>query len=165
MEPVAGSFAPIELVRRHADGPSVRCGFVASGLVTDGVAEDPSWEDDDMIGANAKVGVPALTLDQAIGQCGGEVVSDIIGALDVKQRPDVRLVRRRSPGDVLPINARYPQIADPQITSDAQALGQNPSVQHEGMIASRSDRSSQLVRQEVHHHKIKCADLTSRMDG
>jgi hypothetical protein len=129
----------------HTGRPAVPRSFIAPSLVTHGVAEDPPRENDDMIGAHAKVGVPALTVNQGIRQRGGELVSDIVRALDIKQRPYIGLVRCGSLGDVLPIEARYVKVADPQSTSDAKALGDNPSVQHDEMIASGSDNPPREV--------------------
>jgi len=42
-------------------------------------------------------------------------------------------------GDILSIDARYSKIADLHVTSDAKALGDDPSVQHDGMVAPGSD--------------------------
>jgi len=164
-EPAVKSFAPIELVCGHTGRPAISHGFVAPSLVTDGVTEDPAREDDDVIGAHAKVGVPALSLNQGISQDGAEVVGGIIRTLDVKQRPDARLVRRRLPGDILPIDARYPQVADPHVTSDAKALGDNSSLQHDAMLAPGSDNLSTSYGVTSAQHKTKCSVMHENLAG
>ncbi|MFG1871362.1 hypothetical protein [Micromonospora arborensis] len=90
-----------------------------------------------MVISNAEVGVPTLAVDQSVCQCGREVIGSVIRTFDIQQCPHVRLVATNSSGDVLPIDPGNPKAPDLQVTSDAEALGDNPSLQHDAHHETR----------------------------
>ncbi|MBM7490971.1 hypothetical protein JOD64_002193 [Micromonospora luteifusca] len=90
-----------------------------------------------MIIGDAEVGVPALVFDQSVSQRGRELLGSVISAFDIQQCPHVGLVATSSSGDVLPIDPGNPKAPDLQVTSDAKALGYNPSLQHDAHDETR----------------------------
>jgi anaerobic magnesium-protoporphyrin IX monomethyl ester cyclase len=108
------------------------------------VSKESSGEHDYPVSGDFEIRVPGLSFDHCVSQCMSEVVGNVVGTLEVDISPNLRLSRGYPAGQITTTDPSPSELANSQVSTDTEALGQQSSTHHVHSMADRSHDVSPL---------------------